>query len=269
MKRELLLLFILYLAACVEAWPQEVSPGTSGLAVKPKPEMTLADAPLRFVSLRFWQDIRSSNAQILYTPQGQTPGVSCKMPQRSIASWPGGAIYGGSEDVSMSGLMRRQGVAFNAIERQGDFTFSIGLAADRYAFPSDRRLDAMGMNARQNQLAVSGMVTYDFSGRLSATIYGRYASDQFYYSMAAFPYIGTSQYGGFFTLRGESAGIDLGVNNCYDPFARRWQTDPIVRPKFKIGKVEMDVDLGPLMKDAILRIAGKQRRQGPIIMPGR
>jgi len=83
------------------------------------------------------------------------------------------------------------------------------------------------------------------------------------------PYIGTSQYGGFFTLRGESAGIDLGVNNCYDPFARRWQTDPIVRPKFKIGKVEMDVDLGPLMKDAILRIAGKQRRQGPIIMPGR
>jgi len=115
----------------MEAWPQEVSPGTSGLAVKPKPEMTLADAPLRFDSLRFWQDIRSSNAHILYTPQNQTPGVSCKMPQRSIASWPGGAIYGGSEDVSMSGLMRRQGVAFNAIERQGDFTFSIGLAANR------------------------------------------------------------------------------------------------------------------------------------------
>jgi len=33
MKRELLLLFlILPLAACMEAWPQEVSPGTSGLA---------------------------------------------------------------------------------------------------------------------------------------------------------------------------------------------------------------------------------------------
>jgi len=61
--------------------------------------------------------------------------------------------------------------------------------------------------------------------------------------------------------------IRMGVNNYYDAFSRSWRTDPIVRPTYKIGKVKIGMDVGPLMKEGLLRLAGRKRRSGPIIMP--
>jgi len=70
-----------------------------------------------------------------------------------------------------------------------------------------------------------------------------------------------------FPLQDEKLGVDLGLNNYYDAFSRSWRTDPIVHPKYKIGKMKIEMDLGPLMKESLLRLAGKKRYMGPIIMP--
>lgn len=124
-----------------------------------------------------------------------------------------------------------------------------------------------GFYTIQNQFGISGALSYDFNENFSATVYGRYVTNSFYHSMASFPYIATSSFGGFITLHNEKCGIDLGVNSHYDAFSHSWQTNPIVRPTYKIGKVKMSIDVGPLMKEGILRLMNKRRVNGPIIMP--
>lgn len=217
-------------------------------------------------SLRWQQDIKMNSVLNSYAP-ATASGFSQTYTSGNIATWGKGAIEGGSKFDAMTGLMNRQQVSFNIEQHYGKFTFLVGFSASKYALPVDGRLDMLGMGAVQNQFSIGGAISYCFNSYMSATIYGQYVSNPFFYSMAAFPYISTSSYGGYLTFHNNKVGIDLGVNNHYDPFARRWQTDPIIRPSFKIGKIKTDIDLGPLMKEGMLKIMGKKRRQGPIIMP--
>lgn len=232
-----------------------------------KVETPLLAAPALSDSLRWQQDIKMSSALNSYAPRQGVNGIVQSAMKDDIATWKGGAIVGGSEYDTMIGLMERRQVGFNAVQRYGNLTLALGFSAYKYALPSDGRLDMLKMGAVQTQFGVSGALTYDFNDHVSATIYGQYVSNPFFYSMATFPYVATSSYGGFVTLHNDNVGVDLGVNNRYDPFAHRWRTDPIVRPTFKIGKVKSSIDLGPILKEGMLKIMGKQRRQGPIIMP--
>lgn len=236
---------------------------------EPKLETPTLTAPMFSDSLWWKEEIKLNGAQELIQ---RSPSITNNY-HNSMAgemwTWRGGALYGGSDDVSMIGLMRRQGVDLNVVQQYGDFTFRLTLSANRYMLPVDGRLGMMGMSARQNQFGIGGMITYDFNENLSTTVYGMYVSNPFYYTMAVFPYIPTSSYGGYITLHNDATGLDLGVNNHYDPFARRWQTDPIIRPTFKIGKVKTSIELGPAVKEGLLRMMGKRRSQGPIIMPSR
>lgn len=269
MKQYRILSTALLLTVSLVVWSQEVLPEQNRSLAMPKLQMPQLTPPMSYDSLRLQQDVKMNSVLNAETPHEINAGAYNIKPQTDIVSWQGGAIYGSSEDISMPALMRRQGVAFNAVQQSGALMFNVGFSANKYAFPMDGRLGMLGMGARQNQFSVNGAMTYEFSPNLSATLYGRYVTNQFYYSMAAFPYIGTSSYGGFFSLRNGDTGLDLGVNRYYDPFARRWRTDPIVRPKFKVGKIKMDFDVGPLVKQGLLKIFGKQQSQGPIIMPHR
>lgn len=228
---------------------------------------TLA-APMYADTLRWQRDLKI-NSGINFAAPTLSPNISHMTTQGKIATLKKGVIEGGSQFDTMLGLMNRQRVAFNVVRRFGNFSFVVGLSATKYALPVDGRLGLQGISAVQNQFGIGGAVTYDFSDNVSATIYGQYVSNPFFHSMAAFPYVATSSFGGFVTFRGSNVGLDLGVNNRYDPFAHRWQTDPIIRPTFKIGRIKTDIDFGPLVKDGMLRIMGKKRQQGPIIMPSR
>lgn len=259
----------LMLLACVKTYSQEL-PVTNYTLPKTVAETPMLSAPMLADSLRWMQKIKTNGALNSYQPQQGVAGFQQTSTQENIAVWQGGMVVGGSEYDQMPGLMDRRRVEFQAVQHYAGFTFAVGLSANKYALPIDSRLTMLNMGAVQNQFVVSGLVSYDFSDNVSMTAYGQYVSNPFYHSMAALPYISTSSYGGFITLHNGDTGIDLGVNNHYDPFARRWQTDPIVRPTFKLGKkVKMSVDIGPLMKEGNLRIMGKKRSQGPMIMPDR
>lgn len=238
MKQYRILSTALLLAVSFVAWSQEVLPVQNPSLAMPILQLPRLAPPMSLDSLRLQRDVKMSSVLNAETPCEVSVGAyNKKKPQTDIVSWQGGAIYGSSEDVPMPVLMRRQGVAFNAVQQSGALTFNVGFSANKYAFPMDGRLGTLGMSARQNQFSVNGAMTYEFSPNFSASVYGRYVTNQFYYSMAAFPYIGTSSYGGFFSIHNGDTGLDLGVNRYYDPFARRWRTDPIVRPKFKVGKI--------------------------------
>lgn len=260
------LAMILLFVVCVKVCSQE-QPTINHVLKEKKVETPLLSAPIITDSLQWQQNVKMNSMLNSYEPRQSVDEFSQSATVGSIASWQGGAIVGGSEYDTMLGLMERRQVDFNAVRHYGNFTIAVGISASKYAFPSDGRLGMLEMNAVQNQFGISGALTYDFNNHVSATVYGQYVSNPFFYSMAAFPYISTSSYGGFLTLHNGSTGLDLGVNNHYDPFIHSWRTDPIVRPVFKIGKVKAGIDFGPIVKDGILKIMGKQRQQGPIIMP--
>lgn len=176
-----------------------------------------------------------------------------------IGFWRNGMAVGSGSRVTMPGLMSRQSASLTAVQDVGNFTFTGSLSADRYTL----------WQGRAATFGVSGAMTYHFNENISATVFGRYYTNQSFYSMAAMPYIGTKGYGGYFTFMGETLGMDLGVERRYDAFARRWVTSPIITPKIKFSeKFTLDLPVGWLVKEVLDEKVFKNKRDsGPMIMP--
>ena len=161
-----------------------------------------------------------------------------------VTQWRGGAVVGSSVGV---------------VQRVGNLTLTGSLSADRY----------MLWRGTRTHFGIGGAATYRFSDEWSATVFGRYTDNRAFYTMAAFPYMGTSGYGGFVTFMGERVGVDFGVERYYDTFARRWVTSPIITPKIKFSeKFTLELPVGPLIKEVIDNaVFNRKERSGPIIMP--
>jgi len=196
--------------------------------------------------------------------QPLSPAHAYKIKTSGDYHWRHLTLYGiGDRDIMM-GLMDRQDAEVGFVYHKDKVFFNVGLMASVYNF---NPLAGPQGSPIHNQFGIRGNIRYDFNENVSVTVYGQYVNHPFYHSMASFPYIATSSFGGYLTLQNEKFGMDLGVNNYFDPFSRSWKTDPIVRPTYKIGKVKIGMDVGPLMKEGILKLAGKKRAAGPIIMP--
>jgi len=82
--------------------------------------------------------------------------------------------------------------------------------------------------------------------------------------MAAYPYVSTTNFGGYVTFKPSSNfGISVGAKSYYDPFARRTMVDPIIAPTVKIGKVKVGIDIGPVVKEGIRSLVGGHNKKGP------
>lgn len=281
-RKKYILIMVGLVAACTSAYSQEqdlfiqetiktkiespvISAPVMAGSIMSAPTMS---SPMFSDSLKWQYDMKMSSRVDSYAPM-TTMGFARTRTLGNIVTWNKGFIEGGSQFDTMIGLMNRQQVTINIVQRYGNFSFALGASASKYALPVDGQLERQGIDAVQNQFGVYGFISYKFSDYVSATIYGQYVNNPFFHSMAAFPYITTSSYGGFITLQNSNVGVDLGVNNYYDPFSRSWQTDPIVRPSFKIGKIKTNIDFGPVIKEGLIKLTGKKRQQGPIIMPSK
>ena len=263
-----IILFVFFVCTCVSA--QE----TSNMPIK---EKTLKDAdgsklntffPVGFPhEVNMLKDSMSMNA-----PQVNRLADSLSFPYMKtintsiIHQWRNITLYGFGNSVNMIGLMKKQNAEVGVMYTHDKMSFSVGLMANVYNF---NPMSAKYGFTIQKQFGINGRFCYDFNENVSTTVYGRYITNSFYHSMATFPYITTSSFGGFITWNNEKYGIDLGVNNYYDAFSNKWRTDPIVRPTYKIGKVKMSIDVGPLMKEGVLRLINKRKVDDPIIMPSK
>ena len=176
-----------------------------------------------------------------------------------VTSWKNGYLIGSGSRTTMPVLMSNQNVSFSAVQNVGNFTFAGGVSADRYSMW--RNMNTM--------FGFRGSVTYNFNENVSATIFGRYYTGQSYYTMGAMPYMGSSGYGGFLSLMGETFGMDVGVERYYDSFAGRWVTSPIITPKIKFSeKFTLELPVGWLVKEVLDEAVFKNnKKQGPMIMP--
>lgn len=150
--------------------------------------------------------------------------------------------YIGLMDVqSVSGNMQ---YSFGAINMQG------GLIANRYHF----------YRGIISQYGISGQIVYSFNPNLSATIFGTYYNSNPFISMAAFPFVPTTSYGGYMTVGNNSFYMNLGVERRYNTFERKMETVPIISPAFKISnKVTFELPLGDLVKHVVEDVIMKNR----------
>lgn len=111
-----------------------------------------------------------------------------------------------------------------------------------------------------NQYGVAGQMGYVFSPNMSLTLFGEYYNKTPYFSMAAYPYVYGSQYGGYFTFNSGRVGMKLGAERYYDPFALGWETKPIVTPAFHVSKnFTIELPAGDLVKQAAEKYIWKRK----------
>lgn len=155
---------------------------------------------------------------------------------------------------SYIGLMDVQSVSGGVQYSLGAMTMQGALEANRYLY-----------HGRVfSQYGVSGQLSYCFNPNLALTVFGTYYNTNPFFSMAAFPFVPTTSYGGYMTVGNRSFYVNLGVERRFNAFEHKMETVPIITPAFKISnKVTIELPLGDLTKHLIEEIlikSGPHRR---------
>lgn len=155
---------------------------------------------------------------------------------------------------SYIGLIDVQSVSGGVQYSLGAMTMQGALAANRYLY----------YGRVFTQYGVSGQLSYCFNPNLALTIFGTYYNTNPFFSMAAFPFVPTTSYGGYMTVGNRSFYVNLGVERRFNAFEHKMETVPIITPAFKISnKVTIELPLGDLTKHLIEEIlikSGPHRR---------
>lgn len=155
---------------------------------------------------------------------------------------------------SYIGLMDVQSVSGGVQYSLGGMTVQGALAANRYLY----------YGRVFTQYGVSGQLSYSFNPNLALTVFGTNYNTNPFFSMAAFPFVPTTSYGGYMTVGNRSFYVNLGVERRFNAFEHKMETVPIITPAFKISnKVTIELPLGDLTKHLIEEIlikSGPHRR---------
>ncbi len=151
---------------------------------------------------------------------------------------------------SYIGLMDVQSVSGNMQYSLGAINMQGALIANRYHYH----------RGIISQYGISGQIVYSFNPNLSATIFGTYYNSNPFISMAAFPFVPKTSYGGYMTIGNNSFYMNLGVERRYNTFEHKMETVPIISPAFKISnKVTVELPLGDLVKHVVEDVVMKNR----------
>ncbi len=113
---------------------------------------------------------------------------------------------------------------------------TVGANAIKYGF----------QNYMATEIGSSALISYQLHPQLSINVFGSYSRDLKLN-------LNNLNYGGYVDWAfSERFGADVGVNNYYDPYRRRWEMNPIVSPYIKVGEAKFGIDIGPAIKDAII-----------------
>lgn len=155
---------------------------------------------------------------------------------------------------SYIGLMDVQSVGGGVQYSLGAMTVQGALAANRYLY----------YGRVFTQYGVSGQLSYSFNPNFALTVFGTYYNTNPFFSMAAFPFVPATSYGGYMTVGSRSFYVNLGVERRFNAFEHKMETVPIITPAFKISnKVTIELPLGDLTKhivEEILIKSGPHRR---------
>ena len=250
MKR--LVFFVFLSLLCLRSVVAQENSSLSGVRQElPMPRLSVADSLCSPVIL----------------PAARTPGLSIvtmpyqfsgSLSPQYIINWNRLGVVGDHRFENYPNLMAVQSAMLGVSRQNERLAISVYAEANKYQVP---------LNVT-NQFGVGGSMIYRLNDHVSMTLFGMYYTSNPYFSMAAMPFTKTSRYGGYFTFKGEKAGIDLGAERYYDAFAHRWVTTPIVTPSFRLShKVNIQLPLGELLLEGLQRLIISTRQPSPTIMP--
>lgn len=208
-----------------------------------------------------------SSAELLATPNMPIVPMSFSAAQPLVYGYDASRSETASMEVSKNlrltatgayrsyiGLMDVQSVSGGVQYSLGGMTVQGALAANRYLY----------YGRVFTQYGVSGQLSYSFNPNIALTVFGTYYNMNPFFSMAAFPFVPTTSYGGYMTVGSRSFYVNLGVERRFNAFEHKMETVPIITPAFKISnKVTIELPLGDLTKHLIEEIlikSGPHRR---------
>ena len=162
-------------------------------------------------------------------------------------------LYASSSRNTYINLLDTRSVEFFLNYQNNNLSLHTGVVANQY--------ETLGV---RTQFGISGALEYHFSPQWSVGVFGNIYNNTPYFSMAAFPFVETSSYGGWVKYDQGRIALKLGARNYYDGFQRRWRMEPIVTPSVKIGnKFFIELPVGPLLENLLK----KSPHSAPTIMP--
>ena len=169
-----------------------------------------------------------------------TPGVS------SLFQWKSGAIVASGSTRSFPGLMLIDSEEFGIYQSAGNFRFHTGGIVNKYGY----------FNGLHTQYGLNGGTSYQFTPRLSATIFGEYYFGQPPRMANGMPmppamigYYGRSTFGGYFDFQiNERWGVQTGAQTVQQVGTNRYKAEPIVTPYYRINKkVAIGLPVGQIL----------------------
>ena len=161
-------------------------------------------------------------------------------------------VYATGSQESIPGIGRINRASFMYFTPLGEhFDLQVGLNAATY------KINRVG-----NTFGVSGMLTYHPNDVLSFSMFGSYADRT--------PFSITDQrYGGTMGYRvNDKFRLEMGVQRVYNPMKGKWETIPIFIPSYKIGSVELGLDVGALIYEILQRtVFDKPNKANNVIIP--
>ena len=246
MRQTLVLIFVLLLARVVYAQSMEQSDivssqQDSAMAVLPvAPELPVADKDT--VNAQTSGIILpNSPARIfsssMYSGADYYSGIAdwSPYPLRSLPGW----LVFSSEVQSYPGMMQKESGHVGVIAVTDNLDYRAYIGAVKYG----------SFNSLITSYYIGGDVSYRINPTISLTVFGTYYSRNPYLGMAAYPYVQTSNFGGYITISPNSTfSLSLGAKSYYDPIIKKMETDPIIAPTVRMGKVRVGIDVGHAAK---------------------
>ena len=234
-------------------------PGSKFVPMTFSPEMDLS----RFETMQDDQEEKVSELKTtglkkfqptLYSPglnlqPYRTPFIRNEVNGSTLTTWMGFGIMGRSSFEEHPHLLVTNGAALGLNRDFGKLSFNIYGSVNMYRYEL----------ARDTQFGIEGDITYSFNDNVSATAFGQFYNKVPAYSMAAYPFVNTQRFGGYVTVQSDRVGVDLGVEEYYDPMRMQWITQPIVTPKVKLwDSVYIGVPVGGAIRAAYDRAMQKR-----------
>lgn len=169
-----------------------------------------------------------------------TPG------QSSLFNWNNGAIVASGGTRTFPGLMQIDSGGLGIYQSVGNFSFHAGGIVNKYGY----------FNGLHTRYGLNGSISYQFTPRLSATIFGEYYFGQPPQMANGMPmppamigYYGRSTFGGYLDFQiNERWGVQTGVQTVQQVGTNRYKAEPIVTPYYKISKkVAVGLPVGQIL----------------------
>lgn len=177
-----------------------------------------------------------------------------------IFLWRNGGIFGSGRQESMPGLMAIESGSLILVQQLGRFTFTAHGDATKYAY----------FGGLQTSFGFGGSLSYQFSDRVSMTIFGSYYTPiNGGMTPAMLGYTSIPNFGGYvdynFTGRW---GVKVGAQAYRSSMTNRIEAQPIVMPYYKLSKhAEIGVDVGGILYNVIKNNRNRPTRMNPTITP--